>query len=249
MFSVRLMLLAFGIALLSPAAMESNTTVSQSSKLTQMTIGETNPIATSQPIAWDDTATGLRSRLDQDFSLTCPASGRIGSVWGTDIYTDDSSICSAAVHAGLISTHDGGKVTIRIRPGEDSYAGTNRNGFRSSSYGSWSRSFVFLNTVGNPIEPIEWGDTATGLRGRLDQDFSVNCPPSGHVGSVWGTDIYTDDSSICSAAVHAGLISASDGGKVTIRIRPGEGSYAGTDRNGVRSNSYGRWRGSFTFPR
>ncbi|WP_202950800.1 LCCL domain-containing protein [Microcystis ichthyoblabe FBCC-A1114] len=212
-------------------------------------------LASSQQITWNDNATNLRGRLDQDFTFICSSSGRVGSVWGTNTYTDDSSICSAAVHAGLITARDGGVVTIRIRPGEDSYAGTNRNGVRSSSYGSWSGSFIFLNSMGSPVsaEPVipflEWSDTATGLRGRLDQDFTFSCPSSGRVGSVWGTNTYTDDSSICSAAVHAGLITARDGGVVTIRIRPGEDSYAGTNRNGVRSSSYGSWSGSFIFLR
>ena len=97
------------------------------------------------------------------------------------------------------------------------------------------------------IPPLQWSDTASSLRGRLDQDFTYKCPSGGRVGAVYGTDVYTDDSSICSAAVHAGLITARDGGKVIIRIRPGEDSYVATDRNGVRSNRYGGWGGGFIF--
>ena len=102
--------------------------------------------------------------------------------------------------------------------------------------------------VSGPVIPsLQWSDTASSLRGRLDQDFTYMCPSGGRVGTVYGTDIYTDDSSICSAAVHAGLITARDGGKVIIRIRPGEDSYVATDRNGVRSGRYGGWGGSFIF--
>ncbi|WP_442944117.1 LCCL domain-containing protein [Nostoc sp.] len=79
-----------------------------------------------------------------DFTYRCFPDGRVGSIWGTDIYTDDSSICSAAVHAGLISTKQGGKVTIRIKPGQFSYTGTNRNGVTSQNYGSFSGSFIFI---------------------------------------------------------------------------------------------------------
>jgi len=209
----------------------------------------------AQSIAWDDTAVDLRGRLDQDFAFICPNSGRVTTVWGSDIYTDDSSICSAAVHAGLINARDGGVVTIRIRPGEDSYAALNRNGVRTNSYGGWHGSFAFLNADGEMIAPISpipvasWADTATSFRGRLDQDFVFDCPSGGQVGTVWGTNIYTDDSSVCSAAVHAGLITARDGGTVTIRILPGEDAYVATDRNGVNTNSYGPWYGSFRFLR
>ncbi|MGI2909344.1 LCCL domain-containing protein [Tolypothrix sp. VBCCA 56010] len=204
-------------------------------------------------ITWDANASNLRGRLDQDFTFICPSSGRVGTVWGTDIYTDDSLICSAAVHAGLITAKNGGKVTIRIRPGEDFYNGTTRNGVSSQRYGSWQGSFTFLNSAGLPVATkpaipfLEWSNNASNLRGRLDQDFTFMCPPNGRVGTVWGTEIYTDDSSICSAAVHAGLITARNGGKVTITIRPGEDSYNGTTRNGVSSQSYGSWQGSFIF--
>jgi LCCL domain len=94
---------------------------------------------------------------------------------------------------------------------------------------------------------IDWRENASNLRGRLNQNFTFTCSPNGAVGSVWGTGIYTDDSSICSAAVHAGLITTKNGGRVTIRIRPGVGFYNGTNRNGVSSQRYGNWKGSFIF--
>jgi hypothetical protein len=100
--------------------------------------------STFLPLDWNDTALNLSGRLDQDFTYTCPSGGRVGSVYGTDIYAATSSICSAAVHAGLITARDGGKVMIRIRPGEDSYSATNRNGVRSSKYGGRRGSFIFL---------------------------------------------------------------------------------------------------------
>ena len=204
-------------------------------------------------IDWAATASDLRGRLDQDFTFICPPGGAVGSVWGTNIYTDDSSICSAAVHSGLITTKNGGQVTIRIRPGEELYDGEARNGVKSEEYGSFSGSFIFLKPDGAPLvvgpqaHVLTWDGSATRWRGRLDQDFIFDCPSNGSLGAVWGTDIYTDDSSICSAAVHAGIITAKAGGRVTIRIRPGAASYAGTTRHGVVSQPYGEFSGSFVF--
>ena len=66
---------------------------------------------------------------------------------------------------------------------------------------------------------------------------------------MWGTDTYTDDSSVCIAAVHAGLITEDEGGRVVIEIAPGEESYTGSEANGITSTDYGSWSGSFTFPR
>jgi hypothetical protein len=63
-------------------------------------------------------------------------------VWGTDIYTNDSSICRAALHAGVISTN-GGEVTVHPEPGQNRYLGTTRNGVTTDNYGNWGASFRF----------------------------------------------------------------------------------------------------------
>lgn len=40
--------------------------------------------------------------------VRCPADcGRGGTVWGTDVYTDDSAICPAAIHAGRLDARGG----------------------------------------------------------------------------------------------------------------------------------------------
>jgi len=95
-------------------------------------------------LEWSNSANKYRNNLGQTFSFICPANGSIANVWGTDIYTADSSICTAAVHAGLITTRNGGRVKIRIRPGETVYKSTTRNGLTSSNYGPYDSSFIFL---------------------------------------------------------------------------------------------------------
>ena len=61
---------------------------------------------------WNDTATEFRGQNGAHFVYTCPSYGTASSVWGTDVYTDDSSVCTAAVHAGRITLAGGGSVTI-----------------------------------------------------------------------------------------------------------------------------------------
>lgn len=191
-------------------------------------------------------ADSLRSRNGEQFTFTCPAGGPLSSrVWGTNIYTDDSSICTAAVHAGYIELVSGGTVTIEIRPGQTSYAGITRNGVTSRSYGSWPGSFVFVGRISGSAN-ANWAAQADSLRSRNGQRFTFNCPAGGPAsGRVWGTDLYTDDSSVCTAAVHAGVITVAAGGTVTIEIRPAETSYRGSVRNGIASKSYGSYAGSF----
>jgi hypothetical protein len=73
-----------------------------------------------------------------------PGAGSLNPVWGTGVYIDDSSVCTAAVHAGLITVDEGGSVTIRIRPGLDAYGGWTRHGVRTSTYEHWDGSDEFV---------------------------------------------------------------------------------------------------------
>ena len=96
---------------------------------------------------WSAVAKDLRGRNGERSTFTCPANGQAFPVWGTDIYTDDSSICTAAVHAGRITFARGGTVTIEIRPAQSSYAGSTRNGVSTRSYGSWGGSYVIVGAI------------------------------------------------------------------------------------------------------
>ncbi len=61
-------------------------------------------------------------------------------VWGTEVYSAASSICMAAVHAGLIPL-SGGSVRVFAAPGQARYAGSTRNGVTSEPSGAAPRSF------------------------------------------------------------------------------------------------------------
>ncbi|MEC9396503.1 MAG: LCCL domain-containing protein, partial [Myxococcota bacterium] len=67
-------------------------------------------------------------------------------------------------------------------------------------------------------------------------------------GPLWGTGTYTTDSSICKAAVHAGVIKAEEGGEVTVKGMEGCETYTGTEANGLTSSNWGSYQGSFFFP-
>ncbi|HMX67245.1 MAG TPA: LCCL domain-containing protein, partial [Microthrixaceae bacterium] len=53
---------------------------------------------------------------------------------------------------------------------------------------------------------------------------------------------------VCTAAVHAGLITLAEGGTVNVEVAAGESSYTGSAAHGVTSSDYGAFDGSFTFP-
>lgn len=218
-------------------------------------------------------------------AVTCTrATTPIGSVWGSDLYTTDSSVCGAALHAGKI-TVGGGDVIYELRPGLVSYDGSTRNGLTTNGWGSYDCSFIFTSkgcapgasACGDACANLQ-SDTAncgacgvacaTGESCRkgvcspgFDADFSTVpgtpctgsrtyvCPPlaGATVGTVWGTGVYTNDSSVCGAAVHAGAIAAASGGSVTIEMLPGRPSYAGTTNHGIVSKPWAAWSCSFRF--
>jgi len=85
---------------------------------------------------------GYRNKVGGVYQFTVTGVAR-GAVWGTDVYTDDSTVAVAAVHAGVLAAGETKTVTVTILPGQASYAATTRNGVSSSSWGSWSGSYSF----------------------------------------------------------------------------------------------------------
>ena len=81
------------------------------------------------------------------------------------------------------------------------------------------------------------------------QVFTFRCPtaPQTQVyAPVWGTDIYTLNSGLCQAAVHGGMITF-DGGLINVELTAGESTYQGSERFGVKSQSYEGEVDSFRF--
>ena len=99
------------------------------------------------------------------------------------------------------------------------------------------------------VHDIDWGTSPLdlNLRGFNGERFRFRCPPGKAApGQVIGSGPYTDGSSICAAAVHAGAIRAASGGLVTIEMRPGEAHYYASLSHYVQSLNYDRfWSGSF----
>ena len=99
----------------------------------------------TESTSWSQSAIGCKGSNYEHTTYKCRPGGQAYTVWGTDIYTNDSSVCTAAVHAGLIGFENGGEVVIELRPGEPSYLGTTANGVTTMSYGHWGRAFVFID--------------------------------------------------------------------------------------------------------
>jgi hypothetical protein len=203
------------------------------------------------PITWATGAGKWVGYWGRRESVRCPPGGKLEGTWGTDIYTDDSSICTAAVHAGLISVTGGGVVMIEMRPDAGYYGGTTRNGVTTGDWREpWTGSYVFVHDPSSPPPAIAASghmkaDSWMRQAGRV---LSFYCAPFFQLYTVYGTDFYTDDSYICSAAVHAGVLTQKAGGMATIRLLTGRTSFEASLRNGVASLSMAQWSGqSFIF--
>lgn len=66
----------------------------------------------------------------------------------------------------------------------------------------------------------------------------------------WGTDVYTGDSRLSVAAVHAGVVRPSERALVRVTLLDGSDRlFEGSDRYGVRSRDYGNYSVAFTVER
>ena len=64
---------------------------------------------------------------------------------------------------------------------------------------------------------------------------------------MWGYNIYSDDSNIAKAAVLDGKCKLGQEVIVGIKMIESQSSYSKVDKNGVSSNSWGSWPGSYIF--
>ena len=96
---------------------------------------------------------------------------------------------------------------------------------------------------------IEAGCSFTGndMKGEPGTPHPLTCPAGcPRDVSVYGTDVYSSATPVCAAAMHAGMISPR-GGSVTVVVESGRPAYRGSKRNGITSQDWGAYRGSFRF--
>ena len=119
--------------------------------------------------------TGFRNQVGQTHIFRVMGH-RTGSVWGNRVYTDNSDLGAAAVHAGLLRDGQRGVVKVTILPGQDHYDGAEANGVTTSSYETWQGSYVLAPgaslkaTQGGtmPEEAKKLVDELTKSEGKVD---------------------------------------------------------------------------------
>lgn len=179
--------------------------------------------------------------------VLCPAGCTNRTVWGTSIYTNDSSICTAAVHSGALPV-EGGSIGVFASPGLSSYTGSEQNGVTTLNWRAWPSSFVFAHVfTPNDAKLLACETSAQSLGAGEGSRVNVYCPPGCVQGpEVLGFEVYSDDSSVCRAAIHAGIL-GSRGGSATIEIQSWVESLASVTQHGITSRSWGEWYRTFAF--
>jgi hypothetical protein len=101
----------------------------------------------------------------QSLTCLCTTLAVNSRIYGTDRYTGDSSLCVAAVHAGVIDA-GGGEVSFVLGPGCQQFVGSERNGVASTTYGAYGPSFGFAD----PLPPCPEESAAASTQDRLTKD-------------------------------------------------------------------------------
>ena len=90
--------------------------------------------------------TSYRDKVGETFKFTVTGTDTdAATVWGgaNGIYTDDSLLAKAAVHAGKVRLNETKVVTVTILPGQSSYIGSTQNGITTVNFGAWPGSYRF----------------------------------------------------------------------------------------------------------
>lgn len=149
--------------------------------------GGPTTVADVTPIDCSVTGQQVEGDVNTFLNVECPANCTSGSLWGTNVYTDDSSVCTAAIHAGIIPA-SGGQFALVIMEGQDEYTGSTQNGITSSSWSSWERSIM--------PQPIDASGGTTGNSGTSSssgtstdvtlQPINFGEPVNGQISSAAG---------------------------------------------------------------
>lgn len=174
----------------------------------------TGPSADVQSTAPSD-LTQYRGQTGSVYAFTVTGNASGGTVWGSDVYTDDSNLSAAAVHAGILADGQTGTVKVTILAGQDSYTASTRNGVTTRSYGSWYGSYS-----------VEAGGSVTPVTATTTSRFHV----------------YYSDTTTSDGAAKLDVDDTSSYGPETITISPPTG--ATTLRPGVYRYTVHHYAGS-----
>uniref|UniRef100_A0AAX7VDG4 LCCL domain-containing protein n=1 Tax=Astatotilapia calliptera TaxID=8154 RepID=A0AAX7VDG4_ASTCA len=173
----------------------------------------------------------------------CPANcvQKKGKVWGTVTYDVQSSICRAAIHHGVID-NNGGLIDISRMDKLPFFVRSTKNGIESLSKYKAGNAFTVARVKEMTADCYTTVAEICPYKEPNSHCPRVFCPENckaqpSYWSPVIGNKIYTDNSSICKAAIHAGVIKP-NGGFVDVLPLDKRKSYTGVLKNGIQSERY-----------
>ncbi|NXF52090.1 CRLD1 protein, partial [Oceanites oceanicus] len=170
----------------------------------------------------------------------CPA-GCLDSkakVIGSVHYEMQSSICKAAIHYGILD-NEGGWVDVTRQGRKNYFIKSYRNGIQSIGKYQSANSFTVSKVTVQAITCETTVEKLCPFQKPASHCPRVYCPrncmqANPHYARVIGTQIYSDISSICRAAVHAGVV-RNQGGYVDVMPVDKRKVYVASFQNGIYS--------------
>ncbi|NXA46471.1 CRLD1 protein, partial [Nothocercus julius] len=170
----------------------------------------------------------------------CPA-GCLESkakVIGSVHYEMQSSICKAAIHYGILD-NEGGWVDVTRQGRKNYFIKSYRNGIQSIGKYQSANSFTVSKVTVQAITCETTGEQLCPFQKPASHCPRVYCPrncmqANPHYARVIGTRVYSDMSSICRAAVHAGVV-RNQGGYVDVMPVDKRKVYIASFQNGIFS--------------
>lgn len=152
------------------------------------------------------------------------------------VHTDDSKIAGRLTAESLrVSTFQFGEQQLKL---------ADMRSLRAAGAAVAEEAAAAPQAPGNlSTYQQQWGKELT---------FSVTAftPMAGANPSLWGTDVYTLDSNLSAAVVHAGLAKPGEAVTVRVRIIHPPAQFVSTFRNNVNSTAYGAYpAGAYEFVR
>ena len=164
---------------------------------------------------------GYRNKVGQTYQFTVTGASS-GAVWGNEIYTDDSTVARAAVHAGVVGVGETKTVTVTILGGQTTYGASTRNGVTSASWGAWPGSYAFSGSSGGTAAArpaIATGFVTT--TGSLAVGGRLVCPITVTGGGTYTYQWYLNGLAIAGATANPYIvesITAANGGTYTVDV-------------------------------
>ncbi len=94
-----------------------------------------------------------------------------------------------------------------------------------------------VNALGDPGNLTQYG-------GQIGKSFFFQVTGAA-AGSLWGTDVYTTDSTLAAAAVHCGILKPGQSGVVKVTITASPPAFTGSTRHGLTSSNYGQYPAAY----